>query len=81
MFQDEDEISCRWGRSDDQATAVRVCNGGNAEDMGETCGCGAAFDVSSSDSDAELKLLGAPLVLGVVGAAEADWGILPIYHD
>ena len=60
---------------------MRACNGGKAEDMGDTCGCGAEPTVSSSDRDAELKLPGAPLVLGVEGAADDDCGALPMYQD
>ena len=60
-------------RSDVYITAVRDCIGGNAEDIGETCCCWLVPDASpSSDNDAGLKLLGAPLVLGVLGAADDD---------
>ena len=55
--------------------------GGNAEDMGEHCGTPLAGASPSSVKDVEVKVFGAPLVLGVAGAADDGCGIFPIYHD
>ena len=55
----------------------RAC-GGNAEDMGETCGGGIAVDESSTAIDVDVVLaLGCAGVAGVC----ADDAILPMYHD
>lgn len=54
---------------------ARVCTGGNAEDMGETCV--VPFESSSTD---ECRCDGA-VVLGVGGTFPVDDDTLPMNHD
>ena len=60
---------------------VRVCIGGNADDIGDTCACWlerspARYEASWSPA----FRLGAVLALGVAGVPEDD-GTLPMNHD